>query len=134
MAAEPQPFFDCATKGTSIQRAGVSAATAIQAPATKNSTSPGMRRRYTSAHRHDNQNDRDGHQHDDQEIAIGERPGGELLLSLLRAGGKVGEVVIVELLNCVFHLLGVNVRGFHGLLRLFRGKEPIQLVDLLLPY
>src|SRR5215470_8666930 len=110
MDAEPHPFFNWATKGTSIQRAGVSAAGASTAPAAKRNTSPRMRRRFMSTNGHDDQDDREGHQHDDQEVAIGERSRCELILGFLRARGEISQIIVVELLHSAFHLLGVNVR------------------------
>src|SRR5215469_1127973 len=133
IAAEPQPFLVCPTKGTSIQRLGGRAARRRVTAAATSSASPRMRRGITSANRHDNENDDANRDKDEEQVAVADIACREIALGLFGTSRELGEVFIVELLNRGFDLLWIRVRGLEGLLGVIRGQEVVQLLDVLLP-
>src|SRR5579859_3559791 len=133
IAAEPQPSSVCLTYGTSSQMPAFlpgsdcldNASTLSSTPAQTRSID-GFPMRRNSAQHCNQRNQQDGHEQDDQQIAIGQAPRAsrrKIVLYLARALRQSGQVFVAQLPDGLVHFAVIDLGRFQRLLRLFGRKE-----------
>src|SRR6202008_603495 len=87
----------------------------------------------SSPPRHNDQNNRRNRHQNNQQVPVGQCARRELPLRLLRSRRKLGQILFAQFFHRRPHLLLIDMRGFHCLLRFLRRQKTLQLPRILLP-
>jgi hypothetical protein len=129
MLAAPQPSSGCFTKGTSSQWpvcAGAQMAHKLMIETVHGRRMPLRNYNYDNNQRHA--------QYDQRDIERAQVTGGEIMLRLISFGRELRQILIAQLRNRFFHLLGVDVGLFQSVSGYRIGQELLHLLYVLLAH